>query len=76
MLHVPTINITVVFIIVIACAQTTVIAIIQRFNELAVFILWVEETSIGIEQVTIIVRFAQIMFGLVSLTKLDRKSVV
>ena len=69
MLYVPTIHIGIVLIVIIAGTQATVITVIHRFDELAVLILRMEETGFGVEQVAVVVGFAQVMFGFVSLTQ-------
>ena len=69
MLYVPTVDISVVLVVIVACTQATVVAVIHRFDELAVFILRMEEAGVGVEQVAVVVRLTQVMFGFVFLTQ-------
>ena len=59
----------IVLIVIIAGTQATIVTVIHRLDELAVLILRMEETGIGVEQVAVVVGFAQVMCGFVSLTQ-------
>ena len=66
-LHIPTIDITIVFIIIIAGTQTSVITIIQRSNEFAVFIFRMEESGLRIKYIPVVIRTLQVVISFVLL---------
>ena len=69
MLYVPTINISVILIVIITGTQTAIITVIQWIDKLAILIFRMEETCLRIKYVPVIVRATQIIIRLVFLSQ-------
>ena len=54
MLHIPTVNPSVVLAVEVACAHTAVEDIVEGLDELARRVLGVEETRLGVENVAVV----------------------
>ena len=69
MAYIPIIGPSIILIKISPSPDTSGKNIVERFYKLPIFILRMEETGFGVEQVAVVVGFAQVMFGFVSLTQ-------
>ena len=71
-LHVPAVYISVVFIIIIARTETTIVTVVHRRNKFSLLILRVEEARIRVEDIAIVVGTLQVMLGFIVLAQFFR----
>ena len=70
MLHVPTINETIILVVIITGAQTTIITIIHLRQEVAVLIFRMEEAGLRIEDIPVIISATQVILRLIVIAQL------
>ena len=71
-LHVPAVYISVVFIIIIARTEATIVTVVHRRNKFSLLILRVEEARIQVEDIAIVVGTLQVMLGFIVLAQFFR----